>query len=329
MAITQKTIQSTDLNIVIDNLVLRNLYANTCTPADMGKGVVNSDYQGSARGTATVGVNRVPRNQLTRRILGGASNGDFISTSAKLLMQNETLALNLLNRIDPIFQVPQAQQGMLNFSVAEQIAYNVGGFVQEQIDKDTLEEIYTKAVTFGATKAYSNVIKVTIGANDGAEFAALQKANNYLTNLPANNYDTSAPVAGRCQVCTQSMYDAYISKNGVSVVGSEFAFKTLVKGVEGYTEDELISNSAYRGQIYGFNTYIAPDAFFPTPNTGKVYAIVTHPIATTRAMHTEESRIVPATDFYGDLWQGAYQYGILCTRPHMVAIIASSDWATE
>ena len=79
--------------------------------------------------------------------------------------------------------------------------------------KDTLEEIYTKAVTFGATKAYSNVIKVTIGANDGAEFAALQKANNYLTNLPANNYDTSAPVAGRCQVCTQSMFANRIRSN--------------------------------------------------------------------------------------------------------------------
>lgn len=328
MALTQTTIQSTDLNLVIDNLILRNLYANTCTPSDMAKGVVNSDYQGSAKGVSQVGVTRVPRNNLSRRILGSGNNGNFISTENKFLAQNDTLSLQLLNRIDPIYQIPQAQQGMLNYSVAEQVAYNVGGFVQEQIDKDTLGEIYTKAIAFGATlnTQYSNVFKINL-ANEGEGFKALQNAFNYLTNLPKNNYDTSAPTSGRCQVCTQGIYNDYIGTKGVVVAGSDLGLKTLVRGVEGYTQEELIDNSAYRGMIFGVNTYVAPDSFFPTPSAGSVYAIVTHPVATTRAMHTEESRVIPAQDFYGDLWQGAYQYGILCTRPHMVAVIASSDWA--
>lgn len=327
MALTQKTIQSTDLNLVIDNLVLRNLYANTCTPADMSRGVVNSDYQGSAKGVSTVGVTRIPRNNLVRRILGGGSNGNFISETPNFTTTNDTLALNLLNRIDPIYNIPQAQQGMLNYSVAEAVAYNVGGFVSEQIDKDTIEEIYTAATTFGATLSpnYSNVFKVDL-STAGSAFSALQSAYNYLTNLPTNNYDTSAPVAGRCQVVTQSVYNDYIGTKGVIVAGSDLAFKTLVNGVEGYTEPSEIVNTAYKGMIFGCNTFVAPDSFFPAPSTGSVYGIVTHPVATTRAIHTEESRIVPAPNFIGDLWQGAYQYGILCTRPHMVAILASTDW---
>jgi hypothetical protein len=328
MALTQKTIQSNDLNLVVSSLVMKNLYANTATPVDMNKGVVNANYQGDARNVSQVGVTRFQRLGLTRRILGSATDGNFVSTANPILSTNDTLALTLLNRIDPIIQIPQAQQGMLNYSIAEEIAYNISGFVGEQIDKDTLDEIYTKAITFGATLTtpYSNVFKVDL-TTAGDAFAKLQLASNYLTNLPANNYDTSAPARGRVQVVRELVYQDYISSKGVTVVGSDLGLKTLVKGVEGYTEDEIAENSAWRGVIFGINTYIAPDTFFPTPVAGKVYGIVSHPMATTRAMHTEESRVIPSPTFLGDLYQCAYQYGILCTRPHMVAVLASTDWA--
>lgn len=328
MPLTQKTIQSNDLNLVVSSLVMKNLYANTATPVDMNRGVVNANYQGDARNVSQVGVTRFQRLGLTRRILGSVTNGNFISTSNPLLSTNDTLALTLLNRIDPIIQIPQAQQGMLNYSIAEEIAYNISGFVGEQIDKDTLDEIYTKAVTFGSTLTtpYSNVFKVDLDTA-GDAFAKLQLASNYLTNLPSNNYDTSAPARGRVQVVRELVYQDYISSKGVTVVGSDLGLKTLVRGVEGYTQDEVAENSAWRGVIFGINTYIAPDSFFPTPVAGEVYGIVTHPMATTRAMHTEESRVIPAPTFLGDLYQCAYQYGILCTRPHMVAVLVSDDWA--
>ncbi len=328
MALTQKTIQSNDLNLVVSSLVMKNLYANTATPVDMNKGVVNANYQGDARNVSQVGVTRFQRLGLTRRILGSATDGNFVSTANPILSTNDTLALTLLNRIDPIIQIPQAQQGMLNYSIAEEIAYNISGFVGEQIDKDTLDEMYTKAVTFGATLTtpYSNVFKVDLETM-GDAFAKLQLASNYLTNLPANNFDTSAPARGRVQVVRERVYQDYISSKGVTVVGSDLGLKTLVRGVEGYTQDEVAENSAWRGVIFGINTYVAPNSFFPTPVAGSVYGIVSHPMATTRAMHTEESRVIPAPTFLGDLYQSAYQYGILCTRPHMVAVLASNHWA--
>ena len=129
MALTQKTINYTDLNLVVDSLVMRNIYASQSTPADKNVGVVNTDYQGSAQGMSQVGVVLMPRLGLTRRILGSATDGDLISSASQFLTQNRTLTLELLNRIDPIVQIPQAQQGLLNYSIAEQLAYNIAGFV--------------------------------------------------------------------------------------------------------------------------------------------------------------------------------------------------------
>ena len=329
MALTQKSIQSNDLGIVISNLVVRNLYANTSTPvAEKGIGVVNANYEGDASRVASVGVTKIPRNNLVRRVLGTVGTGNLNGNGGVFMTTNETLELSLLNRIDPIYELPQAQQGMLNYSVAEQIAYNISGFVSETVDKDTLNEIYVKAVAFGATLTvpYSNIITADL-TTQGEGFTALLSAFNYLTNLPTNNYDTSAPIKGRCQVVTETLYQDYISTKGIVVAGSDLGLKTLVNGIEGYTEDELIENSAYRGRIFGVNTFVAPDAFMPVAVAGDVYGIVTHPMATTRAFNSRETRIVPATGFLGDLFQSAYQYGVLCTRPHMVSIIASTDWA--
>lgn len=331
MAFTQLRIDNNDLNLVIDSKVLRNLYAQTSTPVGMERGVVNADYQGSARGVSQVGITVFNRTSSGKRILGSQNNGGFISTSPQQLTTNRTLALQLLNRIDPIYQLPQSQQGMLNYSVVQQIAYNVSEEVRENIDKDTLEEMYNAAVTFGSglTTPFSNIFKFDL-STEGEAFKALQKAKNYLTNLPANTQDTSAPHAGRVQVVRELVYNDYIGSKGIVVAGSDLGLKTLVLGVEGYTDvlgQEYITNTSWRGIIFGVNTYIAPDAFFPEPETGEVYGIVSHPIATTRAMHTEQSKIVNATNFLGELWQGAWQYGILTTRPHMVAVLASSDWA--
>jgi hypothetical protein len=228
-----------------------------------------------------------------------------------------------LNKIfDPAFDLPLSQTGSVNFNTAEQLATNITNILRQEVDTLTLLEMYNKALTFGATLAtpYSNIELL----DTSNPLTALNNIAEKQTSLPTNDYDVSTPFVGRCVVGSHKLYNYLIGKNGISVVGSDRAFLTQVQGVEGYFDNAEIKNNAYKGVIFGYDYFIAPDSFLPTPVSGTIHGIATHASATTRAMTPTLTKILDNQTTFGKLLQYFRKWNVLCFRPYMVYPIASA-----
>lgn len=337
MAITQQVIAESDLGLALSTIVLKNSYPNQSTPVnDISRGqtgVVNGDYVGDATANLlTVGVPRFKR-------IKGVSN-QFINFTGKeaVTMKNNTLALNLDRQYLQIVDIPQAQEGKIAFSIVQNAAYQIASDLSLSMDADTILEMYNKVLEFGATLStpFSNVIKSQGTSLADAEASSMLNTSfEKMSNLPAeaNDYDVSTPLNGRAIVAKQK-FITNLRKSGISIVGSEFAYKTFVSGVESYgvpygLQSEDVINRNYMGSYNGFTTFLAIDLLFPTPYAGEVLAIATHPMATTRATTPPITKYLDTLGVVGKQYQYQVFYGILCARPWMPQLLVTSDFVAE
>lgn len=337
MAITQISISESDLGLALSTIVLKNSYPNQSTPVnDISRGqtgVVNADYTGDASANLlTVGVPRFKR-------IKGASNA-FVNFAGKeaVTMQNNTLALNLDRQYLQIVEIPAAQEGKIAYSIVQNAAFQIANDLTLSMDTDTILEMYNKSLEFGATldTPFSNVIKANGTAIADAEASTmLNTAFEKMSNLPeeAFDYDVSTPLNGRVIVAKQK-FITNLRKSGIAIVGSEFAYKTFVSGVESYgvpygLQSEDVINRNYMGSYNGFTTFLAIDLLFPTPYDGEVLAIATHPMATTRATTPPITKYLDTLGVVGKQYQYQVFYGILCARPWMVNLLVTSDFEPE
>lgn len=337
MAITQISISESDLGLALSTIVLKNSYPNQSTPVnDISRGqtgVVNADYTGDASANLlTVGVPRFKR-------IKGASNA-FVNFAGKeaVTMQNNTLALNLDRQYLQIVEIPAAQEGKIAYSIVQNAAFQIANDLTLSMDTDTILEMYNKSLEFGATldTPFSNVIKANGTSLADAEASAmLNTAFEKMSNLPeeAFDYDVSTPLNGRVIVAKQK-FITNLRKSGIAIVGSEFAYKTFVSGVESYgvpygLQSEDVINRNYMGSYNGFTTFLAIDLLFPTPYAGEVLAVATHPMATTRATTPPITKYLDTLGVVGKQYQYQVFYGILCARPWMVNVLVTSDFEPE
>lgn len=336
-------VSSSDLTLIASNIVLKNNYAHSCTPAVAGgRGVVNTDYMGDANSAPSVAV---PRQKTYTMSLGNLSSG-FANGIQFHTTQNDNLMLNIDKIFLQIVDIPYTQSQNIQFNIMETNLYNVAQGYRTLVDIATIKEIYDKTIAYGAglTTPYSNVIKSTVNAGLDIPSAdvksMLNSAWEKMTNLPANDYDMSTPVESRSLIAKNRVIQA-LRDNGLILVGSDSAFKTFVAGInsisvpEGYKDSAFVTNQSYVGTYYGFDCFVGVNTFFPTPYAGEVYGIVTHYSATTRATKAFLSRTVQnvavqgsTTNAYiGDQLQCQGAFGVLCTRPWIPQILVSNDFA--
>lgn len=343
MALNQLTIQESDLYLVVSKLVDKNYYANLSTQVastvNGNRGVVNANYEGdAATGAVRVGIPQVKRPDTFTRKLGGDTNGDFVNDddekSNKFRMKNKTLTLNVDEVFDPIFELPRIQQGAIQFSAIENMAYQISGQLIEHVDKYTAEKMYDGILEFGADVDYENIHKVSASSNeDLAEDDmrdALISATTAMTNLPENGYDLTVPEDGRSALLKRKAINN-LRKSGTYVVGSDYAYKTFIEGVESYglpygLESQEVKAERYMGTFEGIHTFLILDRFLPETDDGELLGIVTHPMATTRAMTPKEQRVVHTIDYLGDAFQTLVRFGVLVHRPWQPQAIVTDDW---
>ena len=345
MALTQLTVQESDLYLVVSKLVDKNYYAQlstqVATSRNGNRGIVNVNYEGdAATGAVRIGVPQVQRPETFTRKLGGTSNGDFVNDDAiqsnKFRMKNRTLTLNVDEVFDPILELPRIQQGAIQFSAIENMAYQISGQLVEHIDKYTSQKLWDGILEFGSTAGidYANVHKVSTAS--GTDLAqddmrnVIIKASEQMTNLPDNGYDLTVPENGRSAIMKRKAINN-LRLSGTYVVGSDYAYKTFVEGVESYglpygLDSDEVLNERYMGTFEGIHTFVILDRFLPTPDSGELLGIVTHPMATTRAMTPKEQRVVWHPDYLGDVFQTQVRFGVLVHRPWQPQAIVTSDW---
>lgn len=341
-------VDNNDLNLITSKNVLMNYYQGLSTHVgdSLGNkpGFVNANYEGEAKiNTASVVAFRFERPTASIRTLGGGVNGGFISTTPSAISENSTFKLELLTVFDNIYDIPALQQGVLNYSILNEYALNIGGILQEFVDETTFEEVYEASKAYDTAQPAEGTI-VTLANNAGADitFADLKakiiQSRRELSNLKFNTDNTSdrqVPVKGRVFVGSDEVVDT-LAVEGVFVTGSDLAYKTIIQGVEtetaGSFERTEVANMNYRGKYYGIDFFRMHEELIPNVTkgnvtAGQVYGIFSHAGATTRAISQDLVKQVDGQNYIGVKVQYLRRWGIKCFKPWFNKVLVSADFA--
>lgn len=347
MAFTGLTVQNNDLNIIVSKKVLPNFYAGLSTVSgDMWgnkPGFVNSEFEGEAKvNTASVGITRVNRPTVVERELGGTTNGGFISTSDSILLTNTGNRLDLTYVIDPNFDIPALQQGVLTYDIIKQVVDNMGtqmgGILAERADATTFTEVFEAIQTYTAGDGDNIITTANNAAADvtfsdiKAKFIEVKRAQSNLSLNTTNTSDRRVPLAGRVFVAKDEVIDSILVE-GIIVTGSEKSYSTIIEGVETETAGSFdrveVQNNNFRGKYLGYSLFSIHQDLVPDSDltAGEIYGIFSHAAATTRAISQDLTAQVPAQDYIGIRLQYLRRWGVKCLKPWFAYALVSADYA--
>ena len=334
----QTTISSVDMGLKVSEQVLPKIFARIAYQKGY---MVNNAYDVDAQNSLTVLIPKFGRPTGKFESIANGSNYDpFTTTPEGTFLDYATLNVDLEYRKPIKIAEAQIVQNVIGDKVVATMTDYVSRTVAEQINYITAEAFYSSIVDYeGDNFVLANAKKiVAIGAQDGSNvYASVPDAMANLIakigNADPAKGDTSFNDYKMSQVISNSLYAKLMTTKGQFILESSYGQEILIDGTLGrITLGDL---TAYKGRILGVDTFVLPDAFFPSygntnftenPTVGKVLGVMAVAESTERVFVDRGVKITDAVDFRGWVLQPLYRVGVTCLKPWGAGLIVSSDF---
>ena len=337
---TANPLSSVDMGLKVSELVLPKIFAKIAYQKGY---MVNNAYDVDAQNSLTVLIPKFGRpTGKFESIRNGSAYDAFAPTAEGVNLDYATLNVDLEYRSPIKIAEAQIVQNVIGDKVIATMTDYVSRSVAEQINYITAEAFYSSIVDYeGDAFTIAGAKKiVAVGSADGNNvYASVPDAMANLIakigNADATKGDTSFNDYKMSQVISNSLYAKLMSTKNQFIIESSYGQEILIDGTLGrITLGDLTS---YKGRILGVDTFVLPDAFFPSednpnftenPVTGKVLGIMAVAESTERVFVDRGVKITDAVDFRGWVLQPLYRVGVTCLKPWGAGLIVSHDFTS-
>jgi hypothetical protein len=330
---------SVDMGLKVSEQVLPKIFAKIAYQKGY---MVNNAYEMDAQNSLTVLIPKFGRpTGKFESIRTGTAYDPYAPTAEGVNLDYATLNVDLEYRSPIKIAEAQIVQNVIGDKVISTMTDYVSRTVAEQINFITAEAFYTSIVDYeGKGFALANAKKiVAIGNADGNNvYASVPDAMANLIakigNADPEKGDTSFNDYRKSQVISNTLYAKLMATKNQFIIESSYGQEILIDGTLGrITLGDLTS---YKGRILDVDTFVLPDAFFPSvgnanftenPTAGKVLGVMAVAESTERVFVDRGVKITDATEFRGWILQPLYRVGVTCLKPWGAGLIVSSDFA--
>lgn len=334
---TANPLSSVDMGLKVSEQVLPKIFAKIAYQKGY---MVNNAYDVDAQNSLTVLIPKFGRpTGKFESIRNGSAYDAFTPTAEGVNLDYATLNVDLEYR-QPI-KIAEAQivQNVIGDKVIATMTDYVSRTVAEQINYITAEAFYSSIIDYeGDNFVLANAKKmVGINLTDANSSApdAMATLIAKIGNADASRGDTSFNDYKMSQVISNSLYAKLMTTKGQFILESSYGQEILIDGTLGrITLGDL---TAYKGRILGVDTFVLPDAFFPSvgnanfnenPTAGKVLGVMAVAESTERVFVDRGVKITDAVDFRGWVLQPLYRVGVTCLKPWGAGLIVSHDFTS-
>lgn len=334
---TANPLSSVDMGLKVSEQVLPKIFAKIAYQKGY---MVNNAYDVDAQNSLTVLIPKFGRpTGKFESIRNGSAYDAFTPTAEGVNLDYATLNVDLEYR-QPI-KIAEAQivQNVIGDKVIATMTDYVSRTVAEQINYITAEAFYSSIIDYeGDNFVLANAKKmVGINLTDANSSApdAMATLIAKIGNADATRGDTSFNDYKMSQVISNSLYAKLMTTKGQFILESSYGQEILIDGTLGrITLGDL---TAYKGRILGVDTFVLPDAFFPSvgnanftenPTAGKVLGVMAVAESTERVFVDRGVKITDAVDFRGWVLQPLYRVGVTCLKPWGAGLIVSHDFTS-
>lgn len=334
---TANPLSSIDMGLKVSELVLPKIFAKIAYQKGY---MVNDAYDVDAQNSLTVLIPKFGRpTGKFESIRNGSAYDAFAPTAEGVNLDYATLNVDLEYRSPIKIAEAQIVQNVIGDKVISTMTDYVSRSVAEQINYITAEAFYSSIVDYeGEDFVLANAKKmVAINLGDANSSAPDAMANLIakIGNADATKGDTSFNDYKMSQVISNSLYAKLMTTKGQFILESSYGQEILIDGTLGrITLGDLTS---YKGRILGVDTFVLPDAFFPSvgnanftenPTAGKVLGVMAVAESTERVFVDRGVKITDAVDFRGWVLQPLYRVGVTCLKPWGAGLIVSHDFTS-
>lgn len=332
---TASPLSSVDMGLKVSEQVLPKIFARIAYQKGY---MVNDAYDVDAQNSLTVLIPKFGRPTGKFESIKNGSNYDaYAPTAEGVNLDYATLNVDLEYRSPIKIAEAQIVQNVIGDKVISTMTDYVSRSVAEQINYITAEAFYSSIVDYeGEGFVLANAKKmVAINLTDANSSApdAMATLIAKIGNADASKGDTSFNDYKMSQVISNSLYAKLMTTKGQFILESSYGQEILIDGTLGrITLGDL---TAYKGRILGVDTFVLPDAFFPSvgnanftenPTAGKVLGVMAVAESTERVFVDRGVKITDAVDFRGWVLQPLYRVGVTCLKPWGAGLIVSHDF---
>jgi hypothetical protein len=332
-------VSSIDMGLKVSEQVLPKIFAKIAYQKGY---MVNNAYEVDAQNSLSVLIPRFERPAgKFESIRGGSDYNPYTPTADKLKLDYATLDVDLEYRSPIKIAEAQIVQNVNGDKIISTMTDYVSRSVAEQINYITAEAFYSSIVDYeGNNFVLANAKKIVAIGEENPEdnvYASVPDAMAQLIckigNADATKGDTSFNDYKMSQVISNTLYAKLMTTKGQFIIESSYGQEILIDGTLGrITLGDLTS---YKGRILGVDTFVLPDAFFPSvgntnftekPTAGKVLGVMAVAESTERVFVDRGVKITDAVEFRGWVLQPLYRVGVTCLKPWGAGLIVSSDF---
>ena len=335
---SEAPMSSVDMGLKVSEQVLPKIFAKIAYQKGY---MVNNAYEMDAQNSLTVLIPKFGRpTGKFESIRTGTAYDPYAPTAEGVNLDYATLNVDLEYRSPIKIAEAQIVQNVIGDKVIATMTDYVSRTVAEQINFITAEAFYTSIVDYeGDAFTIAGAKKiVAIGNADGDNvYASVPDAMANLIakigNADPSKGDTSFNDYRKSQVISNTLYAKLMATKNQFIIESSYGQEILIDGTLGrITLGDLTS---YKGRILDVDTFVLPDAFFPSednanftenPVTGKVLGVMAVAESTERVFVDRGVKITDAVDFRGWVLQPLYRVGVTCLKPWGAGLIVSSDY---
>lgn len=334
---SEAPLSSVDMGLKVSEQVLPKIFAKIAYQKGY---MVNNAYEVDAQNSLSVLIPRFARpTGKFESIRGGSDYNPYAPTAEGVNLDYTTLNVDLEYRSPIKIAEAQIVQNVIGDKVVATMTDYVSRSVAEQINYITAEAFYSSIVDYeGDGFVLANAKKmVSINLTDANSSApdAMAQLIAKIGNADPAKGDTSFNDYKMSQVISNSLYAKLMTTKGQFILESSYGQEILIDGTLGrITLGDL---TAYKGRILGVDTFVLPDAFFPSvgnanftenPTAGKVLGVMAVAESTERVFVDRGVKITDATEFRGWILQPLYRVGVTCLKPWGAGLIVSHDFTS-
>ena len=334
---TASPLSSVDMGLKVSEQVLPKIFARIAYQKGY---MVNNAYDVDAQNSLTVLIPKFGRPTGKFESISDGSNYDpFNTTPEGTFLEYATLNVDLEYRKPIKIAEAQIVQNVIGDKVIATMTDYVSRTVAEQINYITAQAFYNAIVdyegdSFVLSKA-KKMVSIDLADNTSSAPDAMALLISKIGNADESKGDTSFNDYKMSQVISNSLYAKLMTTKGQFILESSYGQEILIDGTLGrITLGDL---TAYKGRILGVDTFVLPDAFFPSagntnftknPTAGKVLGVMAVAESTERVFVDRGVKITDAVDFRGWVLQPLYRVGVTCLKPWGAGLIVSNDFTS-
>ena len=334
-------VSSVDMGLKVSEQVLPKIFAKIAYQKGY---MVNNAYEVDAQNSLSVLIPRFERPAgKFESIRGGSDYNPYTPTADRLKLDYATLDVDLEYRSPIKIAEAQIVQNVNGDKIISTMTDYVSRSVAEQINYITAEAFYSAIMDYELEGVEDFVladakkmVSVNLADPNSSVPDAMANLICKIGNADATKGDTSFNDYKLSQVISNTLYAKLMTTKGQFIIESSYGQEILIDGTLGrITLGDLTS---YKGRILGVDTFVLPDAFFPSvdnvnftenPGAGKVLGVMAVAESTERVFVDRGVKITDATEFRGWILQPLYRVGVTCLKPWGAGLIVTHDFDNE